>query len=450
MEINENIETITGDPKKAINKLAMPTIFSLLLMFLNNLIDSFWVSGINIDALAALGFISPLYLVLIGIGSGIGAGGNSLISRYVGASKFEDANNAVLHTIILTFIVSIFILMIGIFFLDNIIILVGAKDVMSYCIDYGKILFLLNIVFLLPNTTSSIFRAEGDVKRATKPLMLTAILNMILDPIFIYVFNLGIFGASVATILASLIGFIWMLYWIYIKKDTYFEIYKKILIVSLPASFEEIIFSIVAIVFNYLIIMTAGVNEVASFTIAWRYISIIFLPCMAIGIATITVSGIAYGAKNTKNFDTTIKYSTMISLAITLIISAIFFIFAYPLCELFSFQSGNIELVTRSSQILQILVFYNVLIPFGATAAYTYQGIGSGFKSLGLTVLRELILSMFFAYLLGIILNMEVFGVYLGAIIGMNLGSAIGFIFILIFNRKFKKEVENLEITPKK
>lgn len=461
MEINENIETITGDPKKAINKLAMPTIFSLLLMFLNNLIDSFWVSGINIDALAALGFISPLYLVLIGIGSGIGAGGNSLISRYVGASKFEDANNAVLHTIILTFLVSIIILMIGIFFFDDIIILVGAKDVMSYCIDYGKILFLLNIVFLLPNTTSSIFRAEGDVKRATKPLMLTAILNMILDPIFIYFFNLGIFGASVATILASLIGFIWMLYWIYIKNDTYFkfkiqyykrnlEIYKKILIVSLPASFEEIIFSIVAIVFNYLIIMTAGVNEVASFTIAWRYISIIFLPCMAIGIATITVSGIAYGAKNVKNFNITIKYSTILSFIITLIISAIFFIFAYPLCELFSFQSGNIELVTRSSQILQLLVFYNVLIPFGATAAYTYQGIGSGFKSLGLTVLRELILSMFFAYLLGIILNMGVFGVYLGSIIGMNIGSAIGFMFILLFNKKFKKEVENLQITPHK
>ena len=332
---------------------------------------------------------------------------------------------------------------------------------MSYCIDYGKILFLLNIVFLLPNVTASIFRAEGDVKRATKPLMLTAILNMILDPIFIYFFNLGIFGASVATILASLIGFIWMLYWIYIKKDTYFkfkiqyykrnlEIYKKILIVSLPASFEEIIFSIVAIVFNYLIIMTAGVNEVASFTIAWRYISIIFLPCMAIGIATITVSGIAYGAKNVKNFDITIKYSTILSFIITLIISAIFFIFAYPLCELFSFQSGNIELVTRSSQILQLLVFYNVLIPFGATAAYTYQGIGSGFKSLGLTVLRELILSMFFAYLLGIILNMGVFGVYLGSIIGMNIGSAIGFMFILLFNKKFKKEVENLQITPHK
>ncbi len=451
MNANENIESITGDPKKAINKLAIPTILSMLLMFLNNLIDSFWVSGINTDALAALGFISPLYLVIIGIGSGIGAGGNSLISRYVGASRFEDANNAVMHTIILTLIVSVVILIVGIFFLDDLIILFGAEDVLTYCLDYGRIIFLLNIVFLLPNVTSSIFRTEGDVKRATKPQILTAILNMILDPIFIYALNLGIFGAATATILSSLIGYIWILYWIYIKKDSYFEfklryyrrkltIYKEILVVSLPASFEEIIFSIVAIILNYLIIVTAGVNEVASFTIAWRFISIAFLPCMAIGIATITVSGIAYGAKNSKNFDTTIKYSTLLSLIFTLIISAIFFIFAYPLCDLFNFTSGNSELVIRSSEILQILVFYNFLIPFGATAAYTYQGIGSGFKSLGLTILRELILSMFFAYLLGIPLEMGVFGVYLGAIIGMNIGSLAGFVCILIYNRKFKEK----------
>ncbi|MBR0270712.1 MAG: MATE family efflux transporter [Methanobrevibacter sp.] len=450
MQANENIESITGDPKKAINRLAIPTILSMLLMFLNNLIDSFWVSGINTDALAALGFISPLYLVIIGIGSGIGAGGNSLISRYVGASRFEDANNAVMHTIILTVIVSVIILIVGIFFLDDLIILFGAGDVLTYCLSYGRIIFLLNIVFLLPNVTSSIFRTEGDVKRATKPQILTAILNMILDPIFIYVLNLGIFGAATATILSSLIGYIWMLYWIYIKKDSYFKfkirhyrrkmkIYKEILVVSLPASFEEIIFSIVAIILNYLIIVTAGVNEVASFTIAWRFISIAFLPCMAIGIATITVSGIAYGARNAKNFDTTIKYSTLLSLIFTLTISAIFLIFAYPLCDLFSFTSGNSALVMRSAEILQILVFYNFLIPFGATAAYTYQGIGSGFKSLGLTILRELILSMFFAYLLAIPLKMGVFGVYLGAIIGMNIGSLAGFVCIWIYNKKFKE-----------
>ena len=451
MRSNENIKSIIGSPRKAINKLAFPTIFSMLLMFLNNLIDSFWVAGINADALAALGFVSPLYLVIIGLGSGVGAGANSLISRYVGARQFEDANNAVMHSIILTLIVSIIVLIVGIFFLDDLIVFLGANSVKSYCLSYGQIIFLLNIVFLAPNVTASIFRAEGDVGRATNPLILTAVLNMILDPILIYGLNWGIFGAGLATVIASLVGFLWMLFWIFVKRDTFFkfdfkyykrklEIYKEILVVSLPAGTEEIIFALVAIILNYLIMMTAGVSEVASFTIAWRFISIAFLPCMAIGIATITVSGIAYGARNWENFNETIKYSTLLSLAITLAICAIFFIFAYPICEIFNFQAGNLALVERSAEILRILAFYNCLISFGATAAYTYQGVGSGFKSLGLTILRELILSMAFAYIMGIILDMGVFGVYLGAVIGMNMGSLIGFICIWIFNLKFKKQ----------
>lgn len=450
--MNTNIDSITGDPRKAINKLAFPTILSMLLMFLNNLIDSFWVSGINADALAALGFISPLYLVIIGLGSGVGAGANSLISRYVGAGRFEDANNAVMHSFILMIIVSIIILIVGIFFLDDLVVLLGASSVRSYCLSYGQIIFLLNIVFLAPNVTASIFRAEGDVARATNPLIFTAVLNMILDPIMIFALDLGIFGAGLATVIASAAGFLWMLYWIFAKGDTFFkfsfthyqrklEIYREILVVSLPAGTEEIIFSLVAIILNYLIMATAGVGEVASFTIAWRLICIAFLPCMAIGIATITVSGVAYGARNWKNFNETIKYSTLLSLAITLAICLIFFVFAYPICEIFNFQAGNIGLVHRSAEILRLLVFYNCLISFGATAAYTYQGVGSGFKSLGLTVLRELVLSMAFAYIMAIPMHMGVFGVYLGAIIGMNIGSIVGFAFIWIFNRKFKKEV---------
>ena len=453
MQTNDNIESITGNPRKAINRLAFPTILSMLLMFLNNLIDSFWVAGINADALAALGFISPLYLVIIGLGNGISAGSNSLISRYVGASRFEDANNAVVHSFILMVIVSIIVLIVGIFFFDDLVILLGAGSVQSYCLSYGTVIFLLNFVFLAPNVTASVFRAEGDVARATNPLILTAVLNMIIDPILIFGLDLGIFGAGLATVIASLIGWIWMIYWIYVKRDTFFqfkfsyykrklEIYKEILVVSLPAGTEEIIFALVAIILNYLIITTAGVSEVASFTIAWRFICIAFLPCMAIGIATITVSGVAYGARNWPNFDETIKYSALLGLAITLLICAIFFVFAYPLCEVFNFQAGDMALVVRSAEILQLLVFYNCLISFGATAAYTYQGVGSGFKSLALTVLRELVLSMAFAYIMGIILNMGVFGVYLGAIIGMNIGSIVGFVFIWIFNMKFKRDAQ--------
>lgn len=77
MQTNENIESIIGNPKKAINRLAFPTILSMLLMFANNLIDSMWVGSLGPEPLAALGFISPLYLVIIGFGVGIGTGANS-------------------------------------------------------------------------------------------------------------------------------------------------------------------------------------------------------------------------------------------------------------------------------------------------------------------------------------------------------------------------------------
>ena len=100
-------------------------------------------------------------------------------------------------------------------------------------------------------------------------------------------------------------------------------------------------------------------------------------------------------------------------------------------------------MITRTAEVLRIMVFYNLFIPFGATAAYVYQGVGAGFKSLALTILRELVLSVFFAYLLGIVFKMGIFGVYLGAIIGMILGCFIGFFCIKIYERKFKKECEN-------
>jgi len=457
METNKNIESIIGDPKKAINRLAYPTILSMLLMFANNLIDSMWVSGLGSGPLAALGFMSPLYLVIIGFGVGIGAGANSLISRLIGAKQYEESNNAAIHSIVIASIVSILILLIGVFFLRDLLIIFGAGEVIDFAMDYGTIIFLTSYVILFPAVVSSLFRAEGDIKRATLPLVVNAMLNIIMDPIFIYYFNWGIKGAAIATVLSTLANLIIMLYWYLIKRDTFlklslryyrrkWEIYKEILLVSLPASCEEVIYSIVAICFNYLIFITAGTMEVAIFTVVWRFVSIGFLPCIAIGVSTITVSGIAYGARNHQNFKTTVNYSTFISFLITLLICTIFFVFAYPISEGFNFINGNPQMIARTAEVLRIMVFYNLFIPFGATAAYVYQGVGSGFKSLALTILRELILSVFFAYLFAIPLQMGISGVYFGAVIGMILGCFIGFACIKLYERKFKKVCEKTAV----
>ena len=106
MSKSKNIEMITGDPKKAIVKLALPMMLSMLLIMLYNIADSIWVAGLGPDALAAVGFITPLFMVLIGLGNGIGAGANSLIARNIGAKNRDQANNAGLHAIVLSIIVS--------------------------------------------------------------------------------------------------------------------------------------------------------------------------------------------------------------------------------------------------------------------------------------------------------------------------------------------------------
>ena len=132
---------ITGDPKKAINKLSVPIIASMFLIFANNIIDSIWVAGLGAEPLAALGYITPLFMVLIGIGNGIVAGGNSLISRYIGAENTSQANNAAIHNLILGVILSIVVSAILLIFLEPLLKIMGATSVLSYAMEYGVIIF---------------------------------------------------------------------------------------------------------------------------------------------------------------------------------------------------------------------------------------------------------------------------------------------------------------------
>ncbi len=93
MDENKNIKILRGDPRKALIKIALPMIFSLLLISFNHIIDRIWVASLGTDALAAIGFVTPIFMIIIGIGNGIGAGANSLISRYIGSNEYDEASN---------------------------------------------------------------------------------------------------------------------------------------------------------------------------------------------------------------------------------------------------------------------------------------------------------------------------------------------------------------------
>lgn len=436
MEKNSNIEIITGDPKKAINKLSLPIIASMFLIFANNIIDSIWVAGLGAEPLAALGYVTPLFMVLIGIGNGIGAGGNSLISRYIGAENKSSANNAAIHNLILGVILSIAVSIILLGFLKPLLTIMGATAVLNYAMEYGIVIFAFAFTMLLPPIFGGAFRAEGDVKRATVPLAVSAITNMCIDPIFIYTLNLGVAGASWATVIAHLFAVLTMLYWMFVKKDTYLKynresfhndlkMYKDILVVGIPASLEQLILSALTIVVNFMLTIVSGPVAVAVYTAGWRIVNIGMLPAIGVGTASISVAGVAYGSRKYENLRITARYAVKVALIASVIVCIILNLFANQIALIFSYSESSAQLEPLIASFIQLMCLFILYVPFGASAGNVFQGVGKGTISFILTAFREFILVLIFAYVLGFVFNMGEFGIYCGMLLGGGIGSLI-------------------------
>jgi putative MATE family efflux protein len=454
MEKNSNIEMITGDPKKAINKLSIPIIASMFLIFANNIIDSIWVAGLGSEPLAALGYITPLFMILVGFGNGLGAGGNSLISRYIGAEDKASANNAAIHNLILSIIVSIVISIIFIVLMEPLLKMMGATSVLKYALDYGFIIFMWTFALLMPPIVGGAFRAEGDIKRATIPIALAAIINMILDPIFIYTLNLGIQGAAWATALGPFISLLLMFYWIFIKKDTYLsynikdfhndlKMYKDILVVGIPASLEQLVLSVLTIFVNYMLTITSGPTSVAVYTAGWRIVNIGMLPAIGVGTAAISVAGVAYGAKKYENLRVTARYAVKVALIASIIVCIILNVFSNQIAFIFSYSENSAHLEPLIASFLQIMCLFILYVPFGASAGNVFQGVGKGTISFLLTTFREFILVLIFAYLLGFTFNMGEFGIYCGMLLGGGIGSLICYLCIELYINKLIRSRDN-------
>lgn len=458
MEMNENVEMITGDPKKAINKLAWPLIASMLLIFLNNIIDSIWVAGLGPDPLAAIGYVTPLFMVLVGFGNGIGAGATSLISRYIGAEKKDDANNAAIHSAILSVVVSLVLTVIVLLILEPLLKIMGAISVLKYAMDYGVIVFAFTAPILIPPIFGGAFRAEGDIKRATLPIAIVAVVNMILDPIFIYVFGWGISGAALATGLAPIFGLLMMFYWIFIKRDTYlsynkkdfhndFSMYKDILSVGIPASLEQLIMAALAVTVNYMLTLVSGSVAVAVYTAGWRLISLGLLPAIGVGTAAITVSGVAYGAKKYENIRTALRYSVKLGLISSIIVCILLFVFANQLAFIFSYSEASSHLLPLIAAFIQLMCLFILYVPFGASAGNVFQGLGKGTTSFILTTFREFVLVLIFAYIFGFVFNMGEHGIYYGMLLGGFIGSVIAYGYIEIYvDRLIKGKIDGSKI----
>ena len=453
---NKNIEMITGDPKKAIVKLALPMMLSMLLIMLYNIADSIWVAGLGAEALAAIGFITPLFMVLVGLGNGIGAGANSLIARYIGAKNYDQANNAGLHGIVLSVIVSAIFTILIEGFMVPILQFMGAGDTIQYAMDYSYIIFGFLFIFVYSGVASAIFRSEGDMRRATIAIAVTAILNIILDPVFIYVLNFGISGTVISATMSCLV----MSYWIWGKKDLFLDLspsnfhYESSMMldtlqVAIPSTLENIVFSALAVIINSMLVLAAGTTAVAVYTASMRIVQLSMIPLIGIGTAVLTVAGVAYGAHNHVNLKTAHSYSIKLGFAVSILLGIIMFVFSTQIATLFSYTEASAALSPQIATAISVLSLFVLAIPHGIMSSMMFQGVGKGIYSLLITLLRSLILETVFAYLFCFIFGWGLPGIYGGVVFGCFVGGTVGYIWAKFFIKKFT-EISIRKYTPQK
>ena len=454
MQSNDNsksVDIMLGNPKKALINMSIPLIISLLISSLYNLIDAAWVSGLGADALAGVGFFTPIFMILVGFGNGLGAGAAFAISKYIGEENKPKADNASVHSILLDVILSIVITIVLLVLLIPILNAMGVGQTIGYATDYGNIIVLGSIFIILSNALYGIYRGEGDSKRPMYAMMASAILNMILDPILIYHLNLGVKGAAIATLISAVFVILILFYWFYIKRDTYLkpslanfnfkkDISLDIVKVGIPASIQLLNNAFFAAVFSALLAFLSSTDSVAVYSTGWRIVIIGTTPILAIGTALISVIAANYGAKNYENIKIAHRYAMKISMVFAFAVAILTNVFAGDIASVFASSGTSVRIAGELTSFLQWIVIYYPTMAVGVASTYVFQGLGKGITAMFQTIMRETGFTIFFAVLLGVVLGYGVWGAWMGIVLGEIVSNNITLVWA---DWEIKKLIEN-------
>ena len=213
-------------PNKALFTLATPMLIGMLVQTTYNLVDTAFVGRLGTNSIAALTFAFPVFMIIWSLNSGIGVGMSSLISRLLGAKKRKEAENAAMHGLLSSVMLAVVLFFGGIWLLPTLFNLFGATgEVLTLSTNYMTIIFFGMIFMFLNFAIYNIFASQGDTKTPMKIQVTALVINIILDPIFIYILGYGVAGAAIATVLAFMIAFAMGLY--YIPRKSQLRIRKK-------------------------------------------------------------------------------------------------------------------------------------------------------------------------------------------------------------------------------
>tara|TARA_Y100001970_G_C14230197_1_gene858125 strand:+ start:554 stop:1918 length:1365 start_codon:yes stop_codon:yes gene_type:complete len=446
---NNRKNEFINNPKKALWKLAIPMMLGMSVQSLYMLVDTLLISRwVGETSMAALGFVFPFLFIIMGITFGLGSGATAVIAQYIGADDKNNARSAAEHILILGLLIGVILNILSFFFGDYLILIQGSdKHTLKYALDYFYIIVIGSIFMILGVFFRSILSGEGDTIFSMKVLGLGTVLNIILDPPFIYLYQIK--GAAYATLISQIIVFIIFTYSILIKKSFYLELnfknftYNKsimheIIRLGFPASLSMIVMSIWMLLCNKLITYSILDNAeamaaVGSFQIAGRMENIFFLPIISIASALVTIVGMFFGAKRLDLINQIVKYAIIRSIMIGIIFCLIFYFFIDYIITPFN---ANQESIKYLIQYFSIVPFAYPFITIGMNSSRVMQALGHGLPMLILTVLRVLLINGILSFIFIILYNQSIIYIWYSIVLSSIITASTAYIWMKNINKK--------------
>lgn len=442
MKLSQNktsrLDGFIDNPSKALWTLAFPIMAGMGIHILYTIVDMIFIGRLGGDAIAAVAFNMPLFFLVLGLSFGVGSGVTASIARFIGAKDKVNADNTAEHAVALGLIISTILTTLGLIYGEGLLQRLGATEsVLPLSWDYLKV-SLIGLPFMVFSTFfRSILSGEGDMKLPMAVAGLGTILNIILDPIFIFTLGYGVGGAAMASAISQLIVFVIFVYMLFVKEHAYIRfrmrdfspsifIIKDIIRVGLPASMSMIIMAFGQLVFNR-ILVRFSTDAVAAYQVGGRMDMVIFLPIMAIASALTTLVGMFFGAKEIEKIKFIAKYGIIRSMMVTGVLSIILYIFAPLFVKNFTL---DVDIQSIAVTYLRFICLIYPLIAIGMTVGRILQGLGKGLPMLVITSIRILALSAPLALYFIMVLNKPIEWVWYAMIISTIVSVAISLIWL--------------------
>lgn len=447
----ENERTkILGTEKiwKLLIKFSLPTITGLVVISLYNVVDRLFIGqSMGEIGIASISLVFPIFIAISGIGMLFGTGGGNVASIKLGEKNKEDAEKLLGNVFIIYTVLGVLIYILGLLFLDKFVYLLGAsEETFLYTKQYTSII-LMSVIFVFYSMgINNFIRAEGNPKIAMITMIIGAVINTILDPIFIFGFGMGIKGAAIATLIANIVSAFWNIYHFTFSKKSVLKLKKKnfkldksllkeTVEVGMSPFILQVSYSIIGIAYNKLLLKYGGETGIAVMGIINTIITLTILPINGLNSGSQPIMGYNYGAKNYKR----VKETFQISVFAATFISVISFLIVelYPEIFIKMLSKGEKNLLDMGRIGIRLFFAANVVIGYQIVGANYFQVTGKPRYSIMLNLIRNVLLVIPFLFIFPIFMDIK--GIWLSRPAADILAVIITYYFL-------RKELKKLKI----